>query len=106
MYRSKKLWYATIVAAALGAMLVLAMPEATRADESCAPYISGGPNNPRTGTLRGTRTVSMTFTVGVGGSGVSYTITFTVGIYDMDGEDKHLAVRCDTYTEWVAPVPT
>ena len=32
MHRSKKLWYATIVAVALGAMLVLAMPEATRAD--------------------------------------------------------------------------
>lgn len=44
----------------------------------------------------------MTYMVGVGGTGVSRTITFTVGLYLMDDGDV-LPVRCDTYQVWRGP---
>lgn len=68
------------------------------------PLPFGWLDNPRTGTLKGTRTESHTWTIGGGGSGISRTITFTVGIYEMDNGEM-LAVRCDTYQVWGSPTP-
>ncbi len=83
---------------ALVAMFTMVAPRPGSAQSPCAEYISGGPGNPASGTLRGFGkvTVSLGFSAGVTG-GASY--SFNVGFYDMsDGSLK--AIRCDTYVEW------
>ncbi len=83
---------------ALVAMFTMVAPRPGSAQSPCAQYISGGPGNPASGTLRGFGkvTVSLGFSAGVSGSA---TYSYNVGFYEMsDGRIKR--IRCDTYTEW------
>jgi len=83
---------------ALVAMFTIIAPRSGSAQAACADYISGGPGNPASGTLRGSGkvTVSLGFSAAVTGS-ASY--SFNVGLYDMsDGSQRW--IRCDTYVEW------
>ncbi len=99
-------------------LLVVAAPPGAIAQSPCADYISGGADNPVTGTLLGSRKVTETTNLGgglnasvggkkggVGGSiggnmegGSSTTIEYYVGTYLMSDGDR-LEVRCDNYTE-------
>ena len=101
-------WPLAVAWAFAGALAVsLAQPSVAAAQSECAEYISGGPNNPASGTLRGSKRVTLTIggetgvngkvlSVGINGS---ITETFNVGIYEMDdGYPKE--IRCDDYTEW------
>ena len=87
--------------------LSLAQPSEAAAQSECAEYISGGPNNPASGDLIGSKRVTLTIggeagvdveVVSLGVTG-SVTETFNVGTYRMDdGYPKEF--RCDDYTEW------
>ncbi len=83
---------------AVVAMFTIVAPRPGSAQEPCADYISGAANNPASGTLWGSRRVTVTLGVSavLGGS---VSISFFVGRYQMaDGSFKR--VRCDTYEEW------
>lgn len=83
------------------AVFLLARPGDAKAHDDCAPYISGKANNPRSGSLRGTRTVSVTIGVS-SGAVLTVTVSVTIGVYDMgDGDQEE--VRCDTYERWTGP---
>lgn len=89
---------AGVAVLALVAMFTIVAPRLGSAQSPCAEYISGGPGNPASGTLRGFGrvTVSLGFSAAVTGS-ASY--SFNVGTYEMsDGSWKQ--IRCDTYEEW------
>lgn len=78
--------------------LSFVQPSEAVAQSQCAEYISGGRSNPASGTLVGSRQVSVT---GGFSSGVTATITstFYVGAYRMHhGGIKDF--RCDTYEPW------
>lgn len=83
---------------ALVAMFAIVGPRPGSAQSPCADYISGGAGNPASGTLWGSRRVTVTLGVSavLGGS---VSISFFVGRYDMGGGEFR-EVRCDTYEEW------
>ena len=83
---------------ALAAMFAIVAPQPGSGQEPCADYISGGPNNPASGTLWGSRRVTVTLGISAGLSG-GVSISFFVGRYDMGGGEFR-EVRCDTYEEW------
>ena len=97
-----------VAGAFAGALAVsLAQPSEAAAQSECGEYISGGPRFPASGTLVGSRRVTLTFggNAGVGGGGLSggingsITVSFNVGVYRMhDNSYRHL--RCDDYTDW------
>lgn len=102
MFRTKKSLILILGLVATAVVCFLAYPGEAKAHDECAPYISGGPNNPRSGSLVGTRTVSVTIGVN-SGAVLTVTVTVTIGVYDMgDGEDEE-EVRCDTYETWNGP---
>lgn len=78
--------------------LSFAQPSEAAAQSECAPYISGGPSTPASGTLVGSQSVTISVGASVGLS-VGITATFNVGVYDMDGRSP-IYVRCDEYVEW------
>lgn len=88
-------------------MLSLTLPSVAAAQSDCGEYISGGPNNPASGALLGTRLITQNLGGGinVSGGGVSGgisgggTSTFYVGVYWMEGEGPR-AFRCDSYEPW------
>lgn len=79
-------------------MLSLTLPSVAAAQSECAEYISGGPNNPASGTLMGSASVTLSFGASAGLT-ASFSTTFNVGVYDMDGRPP-MYVRCDNYTEF------
>ena len=79
-------------------MLALALPSVAEAQSDCAPYISGGPDNPASGTLMGSQSVTLNFGVGAGVS-LGFSVTFNLGVYRMD-DDHPITVRCDSYQQW------
>ena len=88
-------------------MLSLTLPSVAAAQSECGEYISGGPSNPASGTLMGSRVITQNLGggVSVSGGGVSGgisgggTATFHVGVYWMEGEGLQ-AFRCDSYEPW------
>ncbi len=89
---------AGVAVLALVAMLTVIAPRSGWAQEPCADYISGGAGNPASGTLWGSRRVTVSVGASAGLTG-SVSISFFVGIYRMsDGHFKR--IRCDTYEEW------
>lgn len=92
-------WPLALAWAFAGALAVsLAHPSVAAAQSECAPYISGGPDNPASGELRGFQSVTISLGAAFGLS-VGITATFNVGVYDMDGRPP-MFVRCDEYVEW------
>ena len=87
--------------------LALAQPSEAAAQSECAEYVSGGPNNPMSGTLLGSQRVTLTIGAGAGVEGLGLnlglnggiTVSFNVGAYDT-GDEEPLRLRCDDYTEW------
>lgn len=75
---------AMIVAGALALSLV--QPSEAAAQGGCGQYISGGPNNPASGMLVGSRAFSLHF-------GFGFRLTFSVGTYRMD-DASHLHYWC------------
>ncbi|MYG18720.1 MAG: hypothetical protein F4208_03925 [Gemmatimonadales bacterium] len=87
--------------------LSLAQPSEAAAQSECGEYISGGPNNPASGTLVGSSRVTLSLGAGAGVEGLGLnlglnggiTVSFNVGTYRMhNGDDR--SFRCDNYTEW------
>lgn len=78
--------------------IALAQPSEAAAQSECAEYISGGPNNPASGSLIGSQSVTISFGAAFGLS-VGITATFNVGAYAMH-DDTTIYVRCDEYVEW------
>ncbi len=96
---SRAAWPLAVAWAFAGALaLSLANPSVAAAQSECAPYISGGPDNPASGELVGYQIVSLNLGA-VFGLSVGITATFNLGVYDMDGRPTTY-VRCDDYTEW------
>ncbi len=88
-------------------MLSLTLPSVAAAQSECGEYISGGPSNPASGALLGSRLITQNLggganiNVGVASGGISGggTATFYVGVYLMDdGRRRHF--RCDAYEPW------
>ena len=105
---SRAAWPLAVAWAFAGALaLSLANPSVAAAQSECSPYISGGPNNPMSGTLMGSKHITLTLGADVGAEGKilrggisgSITESFNVGVYDT-GDEHPLEVRCDDYTEW------
>ena len=99
---SRAAWPLAVAWAFAGALaLSVANPSVAAAQSECAPYISGGPDNPAIGTLRGYQAVSLNLGAAFGLS-VGVTATFYLGVYDMEDRDGRSTtyVRCDDYTEW------
>lgn len=93
-------WPLAVAWAFAGALaLSLAQPSAAAAQSECGPYISGGPNNPASGVLRGFSRVTLNFGVSAGVN-AGFSMSFNVGVYDMEGRKDPIYVRCDDYTEW------
>ena len=88
-------------------MLSLTLPSVAAAQSECGEYISGGPSNPASGVLLGTRLITQNLggSISVSGGGVSGgiggggTASFYVGVYLMD-DGRRLAFRCDIYEPW------
>ena len=100
MFRTKRFLIPCLALVASATVFFLTHPGDAKAHEECAPNISGGPDNPVSGSLRGTRTVSVTIGVN-SGAVVTVTVTVKIGVYDTgDGE---VEVRCDTYEKWNGP---
>lgn len=100
MFQTKRFLTSCLALVAIATVSFLVRAGDATADEDCAPYISGGPDNPVSGSLRGTRTVSVT--IGINSVGiVTVTVTVTIGVYDTG--DGDMEVRCDTYEEWTGP---
>lgn len=92
-------WPLAVAWAFAGALAIsLAQPAEVAAQSECAEYISGGPNNPASGTLIGSQSVTISLGAAFGLS-VGITATFNVGAYNMDDRSTTY-VRCDDYTEW------
>ena len=105
---SRAAWPLAVAWAFAGALaLSLAKPSVAAAQSECSEYISGGPSNPASGTLLGSRLIKQNLggSVSVSGGGVSGgisgggTATFYVGVYLMEGEGRQ-AFRCDSYEPW------
>ena len=105
---SRAAWPLAVAWAFAGALaLSLANPSVAAAQSECAPYISGGPNNPMSGTLMGSKRVTLTFGADAGADGKvlsagfrgSIAESFNVGVYNT-GDEEPLRLRCDDYTEW------
>ena len=91
-------WPLAVAWAFAGALAVsLAQPSEAAAQSECAPYISGGPSNPASGTLIGSRLVTVSGGIS---TGVTATVssTFYVGVYRMGNYKK--SFRCDDYEPW------
>lgn len=101
MFRTKRLRTLCIGLAATAIVVFLAYPGDAKAHDDCAPYISGRADNPASGTLSGTRTVSITIGASYGVVG-TVTVTVTIGVYIMSDGDQE-EVRCDTYEQWNGP---
>lgn len=81
-----------------GALAVaLAQPSEAAAQSECAEYISGGPSNPASGRLIGSRLVTVTGGVSTGIT-ASVSSRFYVGVYWMGDHKK--SFRCDDYEPW------
>ncbi len=92
-------WPLAVAWAFAGALAVsLAQPSQAAAQSECAEYISGGPDNPASGSLVGSQSVTISFGAAFGLS-VGITATFDVGVYRMH-DDTTEYVRCDDYTAW------
>ncbi len=68
--------------------LSLAQPSKAAAQSECAAYISGGPNYPASGTLVGSRTVTVFIPFGFG-----IRLSFTFGTYGMH-DGSRIEVPC------------
>ncbi len=79
-------WPLAVARVFVGALaLSLAQPSEAAAQSECAPYISGGLNYPASGTLVGSRTVSVFIPFGF------IRLSFTFGKYDMhDGSSIYV----------------
>ncbi len=68
--------------------LSLAQPSEAAAQSECAAYISGGPNYPASGTLVGSRTITVFIPLGFG-----IRLSFAFGQYDMH-DGSRIYVPC------------
>ncbi len=105
---SRAAWPLAVAWAFAGALaLSLANPSVAAAQSECSEYISGGPSNPASGTLLGSRLITQNLggSVSVSGGGVSGgisgggTATFYVGVYLMH-HGRRDEFRCDSYEPW------
>ena len=82
-------WPLAVARVFVGALaLSLAQPSEAAAQSECAPYISGGPNHPASGTLVGSRIVTAVIPLGLG-----IRLSFTVGVYGMH-DGSRISVPC------------
>ncbi len=92
-------WPVAVAWAFAGALaLSLAQPSEAAAQSECGEYISGGPNNPMSGTLVGSQTVRINVGV-IPVFPFRLTLTFDAGVYRMD-DGSIVYVRCDDHVEW------
>lgn len=96
-------WVRVFGAAGVLALALLAQPPEAAALESCAAYVSGGANNPASGSLINTMTVEECAIIqgGVPGTGATYQrcITYQVGYYDF-GDPIPTQLDCRDYGVW------
>lgn len=100
--RQRTHWVRAYGAAIVLALALLAQPRHAEARMACAPYVSGGPNNPASGALIGSMTVEECAAVrgGTSGTGASYEqcITYEVGFYSFGSYSERL--DCRDYSIW------